>query len=92
MIFPFGEMPEDFFSVTIREVKLPPIFRSAGGYGLLHSSDYRVRFVNDLTKMLPRVPLFEDVKLFRAYLNAGRKLAVGEFLPATLREGKLRRF
>ena len=25
--------------------------------------------------MLPRIPFFEDVKLFRAYLNAGKKLA-----------------
>src|SRR5690606_26999876 len=31
-------------------------------YGFLHSPDYRQAFENDLKKMLPRLPLVEDVK------------------------------
>ena len=44
-------------------------------YGLLYSPDYRTRFEADLTKMLPRIPLLDDVKTFRAFSNAGRELA-----------------
>nr|WP_294858677.1 type ISP restriction/modification enzyme [uncultured Fluviicola sp.] len=44
-------------------------------YGFLHNREYRELFANDLKKMLPRLPLIEDVKDFWAFSNAGRKLA-----------------
>jgi predicted helicase len=44
-------------------------------YGILHSPDYRETFANDLKKMLPRIPLVEDVRDFWAFSKAGRKLA-----------------
>lgn len=44
-------------------------------YGVLHSSDYRVAFANDLKKMLPRLPLVTGAKDFWAFSKAGRKLA-----------------
>ncbi len=44
-------------------------------YGILHSADYRIAFSNDLKKMLPRIPLVEDVKDFWKFIKAGRALA-----------------
>ena len=44
-------------------------------YGFLHSPEYRTTFANDLKKMLPRLPLVEDVRDFWAFSKAGRKLA-----------------
>lgn len=44
-------------------------------YGFLHSPTYRETFANDLKKMLPRVPLIDDVRDFWAFSKAGRKLA-----------------
>lgn len=44
-------------------------------YGFLHSKEYRETFSNDLKKMLPRLPLVENVKEFWAFSKAGRKLA-----------------
>jgi predicted helicase len=44
-------------------------------YGFLHSNEYRETFANDLKKMLPRLPLVEDVRDFWALSKAGRKLA-----------------
>jgi predicted helicase len=44
-------------------------------YGFLHNPEYRTMFANDLKKMLPRLPLVDDVKDFWAFSNAGRKLA-----------------
>lgn len=44
-------------------------------YGFLHSKEYRETFANDLKKMLPRLPLVENVKDFWAFSNAGRHLA-----------------
>jgi len=44
-------------------------------YGFLHSHEYREIFANDLKKMLPRLPLVDDVKDFWVFSNAGRKLA-----------------
>lgn len=41
-------------------------------YGIIHSPEYRTRFVADLKKMLPRIPFAED---FWAFGKAGRKLA-----------------
>lgn len=44
-------------------------------YGFLHSPEYKEVFTNDLKKMLPRLPLVEDVRDFWAFSKAGRKLA-----------------
>jgi len=44
-------------------------------YGFLHCSEYRIRFANDLKKMLPRIPLVDDAKDFWSFSKAGRKLA-----------------
>jgi predicted helicase len=44
-------------------------------YGILHSPEYRKTFANDLKKMLPRLPLVEKPADFRAFSEAGRKLA-----------------
>ncbi|MBU2718963.1 DEAD/DEAH box helicase, partial [Acidithiobacillus ferridurans] len=40
-------------------------------YGILHSSEYRTRFANDLKKMLPRIPYSPD---FWVFSKAGREL------------------
>jgi predicted helicase len=44
-------------------------------YGLLHSTDYRERFADNLGKDLPRIPCVTSVADFRAFSHAGRKLA-----------------
>ena len=44
-------------------------------YAFLHSLEYRELFANDLKKMLPRIPLVEDVKDFWKFSKAGRALA-----------------
>jgi predicted helicase len=44
-------------------------------YGFLHSKEYREMFANDLKKMLPRLPLVEDVRDFWKFSKAGRALA-----------------
>lgn len=44
-------------------------------YGLLHSEDYRTQFAADLKKMFPRIPLVEKTADFKAFSEAGRKLA-----------------
>lgn len=44
-------------------------------YGFLHSPNYRETFASDLKKMLPKLPLVEDVKDFWAFSKAGRQLA-----------------
>lgn len=44
-------------------------------YGFLHSEDYRRQFAADLKKMLPRLPLVDNAVDFKAFSEAGRKLA-----------------
>ena len=44
-------------------------------YGLLHSKSYQEQFENDLKKMMPQLPLIDNVKEFWIYSNAGKKLA-----------------
>lgn len=44
-------------------------------YGFLHSEEYRKQFAADLKKMLPRLPLVENAVDFKAFSEAGRKLA-----------------
>jgi predicted helicase len=44
-------------------------------YGLLHSPEYGIRYADNLSKELPRIPLVKSVKDFWAYVQAGRKLA-----------------
>jgi predicted helicase len=43
-------------------------------YGLLHSPDYRTEFANDLSKMLPRIPMIESVGDYKKLVKAGRDL------------------
>lgn len=44
-------------------------------YGLLHSSDYRSRYADNLGKELPRIPAVKRYADFRAFARAGRDLA-----------------
>ena len=44
-------------------------------YGLLHSKDYRGTYANNLVKELPRIPRVETYAEFKAFEQAGRKLA-----------------
>lgn len=44
-------------------------------YGILHSPEYRTTFEADLKKMLPRIPLVDTPEVFKAFSEAGRKLA-----------------
>ncbi|MEQ9091430.1 MAG: type ISP restriction/modification enzyme [Balneola sp.] len=44
-------------------------------YGVLHNKEYRVAFENDMQKMLPRIPLVDDVRDFWSFSKAGRELA-----------------
>jgi len=44
-------------------------------YGFLHSPEYRKTFANDFKKMLPRLPLVEDVRDFWKFSKAGIALA-----------------
>ena len=44
-------------------------------YGFLHSEEYRKQFAADLKKMLPRLPLVENALDFKAFSEAGRRLA-----------------
>ena len=44
-------------------------------YGVLHSPEYRTRFVSDLKKMLPRLPFTRETADFWRFSQAGRDLA-----------------
>lgn len=44
-------------------------------YGLLHSPDYLERYADNLSKELPRIPCVKTAADFRAFSQAGRKLA-----------------
>ena len=44
-------------------------------YGILHSEDYRARYANNLMKELPRIPRVATYEQFKAFSEAGRKLA-----------------
>ncbi|HNX58146.1 MAG TPA: damage-inducible protein, partial [Spirochaetota bacterium] len=44
-------------------------------YGLLHSTDYRDRYADNLSKELPRIPRVKKAKDFWAFSKAGRDLA-----------------
>ena len=44
-------------------------------YGILHSEDYRTRYANNLMKELPRIPRVATYEQFKAFADAGRKLA-----------------
>lgn len=44
-------------------------------YGILHSPDYRIRFAENLSKEVPRIPCVANVEAFWAFSQAGRKLA-----------------
>ncbi len=66
-------------------------------YGLLHSTDYRARFADNLLKQLPRIPCVKKEEDFWAFSQAGRKLGdlhvnyeSVEAYPVTYKEGDLR--
>ena len=44
-------------------------------YGFLHNEDYKKEFEADLKKLIPRLPLVNDYKIFKTYSDIGRKLA-----------------
>lgn len=44
-------------------------------YGLLHSEEYKTKYAANLTKALPRIPRIKTIADFRAFEQAGRKLA-----------------
>lgn len=44
-------------------------------YGLLHSEEYRIRYGDNLSKELPRIPRVKKVEDFITFTQAGRKLA-----------------
>lgn len=44
-------------------------------YGILHSQDYRTKYANNLSKELPRIPRVATYEDFKAFSEAGRKLA-----------------
>ncbi len=43
-------------------------------YGMLHSNDYRMRFENNLTKSIPRIPLVKKLKDFQIFVSSGKSL------------------
>lgn len=45
-------------------------------YGLLHSTDYRERYADNLAKELPRIPCVKTAADFWAFSQAGRKLGL----------------
>lgn len=66
-------------------------------YGLLHSSDYRERFADNLSKELPRIPTVKRAEDFWAFVSAGQELAGlhcrfedVEPYPVTVAQGDLR--
>lgn len=44
-------------------------------YGILHSIEYRKKYANNLMKELPRIPRVATYEQFKAFSDAGRKLA-----------------
>ena len=44
-------------------------------YGLLHSEEYRIRYADNLTKELPRIPCVKKAEDFWLFSRAGRDLA-----------------
>ena len=44
-------------------------------YGLLHCEDYKQRYADNLSKELPRIPAVKKFADFKAFSDAGRKLA-----------------
>jgi len=44
-------------------------------YGLLHSEDYRTRYLDNLKKELPKIPCVKNLEDFWIYCKAGRELA-----------------
>lgn len=44
-------------------------------YGLLHSKQYHERFVDNLKKSLPRIPIADNVQDFMSLYKAGKELA-----------------
>jgi len=67
------DVPADYRAAYGQTVTKDDVF--AYVYGLLHSSDYRVAYAADLKKMLPRIPKVASLEDFRAFVDAGTRLA-----------------
>lgn len=68
----------DFILTRVRELCGPKVTKRDifhYVYGLLHSEQYRAKFVVNLKKSLPRLPLPDNPKEFWAYSKAGAALA-----------------
>ena len=96
---PLGEP----FAVALQveeELHLRVLFLKGVGVrtdGLFQSEEYRVRYADNLTKELPRIPRVKKVEDFRAFVDAGRRLGdlhvnyeTVEPWPVTIRQGDLR--
>jgi len=66
-------------------------------YGVLHSTDYRERYADNLSKELPRIPCVKKGKDFWSFSQAGRALGDlhlnyedVEVYPVTIKQGDLR--
>ncbi|WP_370152091.1 DEAD/DEAH box helicase [Ferrovibrio sp.] len=66
-------------------------------YGLMHSSEYRIRYADNLSKQLPRIPAVKRYDDFRAFVDAGQRLGDlhcdyddAELYPVTIAQGDLR--
>ena len=91
---------EKFFNHFIKKYKLKKfnkkdLFHYI--YGILHSSDYRKTFSNNLTKQLARLPLIKNANDVLKFSTAGKKLAELHLnyenvkpYPITFKEGDLR--
>ena len=44
-------------------------------YGILHSEKYKLKYADNLTKALPRIPRIDKLENFKKFEEAGRKLA-----------------
>ena len=44
-------------------------------YGVLHSEDYRTKYINSLMRDLPRIPRVKTYEQFKSFRDAGKKLA-----------------
>ena len=52
-------------------------------YGIFHSTEYRERYKNNLSKELPRIPIIKSFERFLSFVNMGRRLG---FLHANFNE------
>ncbi|CAN4266098.1 COG4889 Predicted helicase [Methylophilaceae bacterium] len=65
----------DYFQHNYHEETLTKVDVFYYIYGILHSSDYRARFADNLDKELPRIPCVKKASDFWAFSKSGRNLA-----------------